>query len=132
MNIDLEQQFSIEKFEAGQIDPEHFGHAAHVYVAWLYVNRYGADAALPRFDSALRRLTERLGVPDKYHATITGFLLTLIAQRVGDNDTWSEFRTNNADLILDCRSVLSIYYSDSCLNSSAARRQFLQPDCRTA
>ena len=131
MNFKLEQQFSIEKFEAGQIDPEHFDHAAHVYVAWLYVNRYGADAGLPRFDRALRRLTERLGVPDKYHATITGFLLTLIAQRVADNDTWSEFRTNNADLIVDCRSVLSSYYSDSCLNSLSARRQFVQPDCRT-
>lgn len=130
MNIDLEQRFSIEQFEVGRINPEHFDHAAHVYVAWLYINRFGADAALPRFDRALRRLTERLGVPDKYHATITGFLLTLIAQRIDDKETWSEFRANNADLIVDCRSVLSSYYSDSRLNSLAARRQFVQPDCR--
>ena len=75
LSVNIERQFSIEQFEASEIDPEQFGHAAHVYLAWLYINQYGADTALTRFDAALRRLTDRLGVPQKYNATITGFLL---------------------------------------------------------
>lgn len=131
MTIDIERQFSIEQFEAGEIDPAEFGHAAHVYVAWLYVNRYGAEIALPRFDAALRRLTERLGVPEKYNATITGFLLTLIAERVDNQETWRAFRAGNADLFGDYRSLLASYYSEARLNSSEARQYFVDPDYPT-
>ena len=128
MNLDIEKHFSIEQFEAGQIDPELFSHAAHVYVAWLYINRFGADAALPRYDAALRRLTERLGVPEKYNATITGFLLTLIAERIDISETWPVFCKKNVDLIVDCRSLLASCYSEARLNSPEARQQFVQPD----
>ena len=128
MTIDIENQFSIEQFESGEIDAEHFGHAAHVYVAWLYVNQFGLEAALPQFDAALRRLTESLGVPEKYHATITGFLLTLIAKRIDSQENWRAFCARNEDLLGDSRSLLSIYYSDARLNSVEARRQFVQPD----
>lgn len=126
--MDIEEQFSIARFEAGEINAEHFGHAAHVYMAWLYVRQYGAEDALPRFDTALRRLTETLSVPEKYHATITGFLLTLIAERIGSQESWSTFCASNADLLGDSRSLLAEHYGDARLNSLAARRQFIQPD----
>ena len=128
MTFDIEKQFSIEQFESGEIDAAGFGHAAHVYVAWLYVKQTGPEAALPRFDAALRRLTERLGRPEKYHATITGFLLRLIAERAGNSENWHTFCEENADLLGDCRSLLAGYYSDARISSPAARRQFLKPD----
>ena len=128
MTSDIERQFSIHQFEAGKIDPARFGHAAHVYVAWLYVNRYGAETALPRFEAALRRLTEALGVPEKFNATITGFLLTLIAERSKGQEDWQTFSDRNVDLLNDCRSLLASYYSETRLNSAEARQQFLPPD----
>lgn len=128
MTIDIERRFSIEQFEAGEIDAEQFNHLAHVYVAWLYVNRFGPDTALPRFDAALRRLTERLGVPEKYHATITGFLLTLIAERINNQENWRSFCAGNHDLLGNSRSLLASYYSEARLNSSEARRNFVLPD----
>ena len=128
MTTAIEQQFSIEQFEAGEIDAEQFSHAAHAYVAWLYVNQYGETAALPRFDAALRRLTESLGVPEKYHATITGFLLTLIADRIDNRESWPAFCARNTDLLNDSRTLLANYYSESRLNSVEARRHFLEPD----
>lgn len=132
MSNDIERQFSIEQFEDGEIDAEQFNHAAHVYVAWLYVNQFGANDALPRFGAALRRLTERLGVPEKYHATITGFLLTLIAERIDDEESWRSFCARNHDLFDNSRSLLASYYSPARLNSAKARRQFVLPDKPTA
>ena len=35
---------TIDRFESGAIDPAVFDHEAHIYVAWLYVQRFGAAA----------------------------------------------------------------------------------------
>lgn len=128
MNSVLEPRLSIEQFEAGDVDAERFDHEAHVYIAWLYVQAFDLADAVARFDCALRRLTARLGVPGKYHATITWLFLVLINERAAQNETWGEFRTRNNDLIRDSKTTLQRYYSDTLLFSDEARQHFLLPD----
>jgi len=91
-------QFTIERFEAGDIDPARFDHEAHIYVGWLYINAYSRNDAIARFDAALRRLTEKIGAADKYNAMITWLFLLLIAERAQKGEDWLAFRTRNADL----------------------------------
>ena len=119
---------TIEQFESGSIDPEIFDHEAHVYVGWLYVQQYDLADAMARFDSALRRLTRKLGVPGKYHATITWIFLLLIAERSRAGEGWQTFKTRNRDLIDESKSALGRYYSEELLFSEAAREQFVLPD----
>jgi len=119
---------TITDFEAGRVDPEFFDHEAHVYVAWLYVRRFPLAEAISRFDGALRRLTDGLGVPGKYHATITWMFLVLIAERCHDGEDWPAFRARNADLVASGRTALGRYYTDTRLFSDLARRQFILPD----
>jgi hypothetical protein len=38
--------FTIDAFERGEIDPEAFDHEAHVYMAWLYLERFALPAGL--------------------------------------------------------------------------------------
>jgi hypothetical protein len=120
---------SIEAFEAGAIDAGAFDHEAHVYVAWLYLERYALAKAIGRFTSALRRLTQQLGVPDKYHETISWFFLLVIAERrearPGD---WAAFRQANEDLFGTASGILRRYYSDAVLFSERARCRFVLPD----
>ena len=94
MNAVLKPDFSIDAFELGEIDPDAFDHQAHVYVAWLYLERFPLPVALEKFDAALRRLTVKLGIPGKYHATITWFYLLLIGERRADEPgaDWFRFR----------------------------------------
>lgn len=125
----LEQQLTIEQFESGQVDADHFDHEAHVYVAWLFVTSFELPDAIARFDSGLRRLTAALGVPAKYHATITWFFLLLIAERSRENERWRAFKSRNTDLVSDSKATLSRYYSETLLFSDIARRQFVLPDC---
>jgi len=124
----LEPGLGIEQFEAGDVDAERFDHEAHVYMAWLYVQAFDLADAVARFDCALRRLTERLGVPGKYHATITWLFLVLINERATREETWEEFRTRNMALIRDSKTTLQRYYSDALLFSDAARQHFVLPD----
>lgn len=123
-NADL----TIEQFEAGRIDPEHFNHEAHVYMGWLYLQAYEQSEAIARFDNALKRLTLGLGVPGKYHATITWAFLLLINERRRDDEAWQSFCSRNRDLIDDSKASLGRYYSDERLFSNTARSRFVLPD----
>ncbi len=128
MSAALEPRLSIEQFEAGDVDAERFDHEAHVYVGWLYVQAFDLADAVARFDCALRRLTAHLGVPGKYHATITWLFLVLINERATRDETWEEFRSRNESLIRDSKATMRRYYSDTLLFSDAARRHFVLPD----
>lgn len=120
----------IRDFEAGSITPGGFDHETHVRVAWEYLERFDVPETLARYSAALTRLTEQLGIPDKYHATITGFLILLIAERreTRPGDDWPRFRTANPDLFRGVRRLMRQHYAAARLDSPLARRQFLLPD----
>jgi len=128
MTTGLEESYSIDRFENGEVDPESFNHEAHVYMGWLYVRAFGLTDAISRFDGALRRLTSLLGVPEKYHATITWLFLMLIEERSGQDESWQSFRARNTDLINDSKATLERYYSETRLFSKRAREHFTLPD----
>ncbi len=120
----------LARFEAGDVSPEQFDHEAHVRVAWLMLGETDLDDCLRRYPRALRRITERLGVPEKFHATLTGFLLLLIAERRANlpDAGWLAFRAANPDLLTASGDLLRRHYSPDRLASALARRQFLAPD----
>lgn len=102
MNSGSHTEYTIERFEAGDIDPARFDHEAHIYVGWLYMSRYDRADAIARFDAALRRLTEKIGAAGKYNAMITWLFLLLIDERAKEGENWSTFRARNSDLIEGC------------------------------
>lgn len=120
----------IARFEKQIIPEGGFDHRAHVRTAWCYLHAAEPFQASARFVSALRRLTKALGAADKYHATITGFFLWLISERIANNpgEDWEQFERNNPDLFEQPKALLAAHYSDRRLNSALARRQFLLPD----
>ena len=121
---------TIEAFETGQIDVECFDHEAHVYLAWLYLERMPVMGALQRYSRGLRRLTRQLGIPGKYHETITCFYLFMIAERRdGSAADWAHFKRRNDDLFARGeKSVLYKFYSREALASERARNTFVLPD----
>ena len=121
---------TIAAFESGRLDAESFDHEAHVYLAWLYLERFPVIAALQRYAQGLRALTEKLGIPGKYHETITCFYLLKIAERRDESPgDWSAFRKRNADLLARGESsVLHRFYSRETLASERARNAFILPD----
>jgi len=123
-------ELSIDDLEQSRIEGGSFDHEAHVYLAWLYLDRYPVTEAIDRFTSALKRLTAKLGVPGKYHETISWFYMLIIAQRrVGNaGNDWPNFLEKNPDLLSRDANVLNRYYSKETLATDAARRSFVLPD----
>jgi len=130
MNAINEPEVSIAALEAGDIDPQRFDHEAHVYAGWLYLRQFPLAVAIAKFTAALQRLTAKLGVPEKYHETVSWFFLLLIAERraLSMTDSWSDFRCDNDDLFCRDNSILSRYYSDELVDSELARHCFVLPD----
>lgn len=120
---------TLDAFERGAVDAESFDHEAHVYVGWLYLRQYPLLEAIRRYCEALRRLTAKLGVPGKYHETITWFFLVQIDGRcrLQDGNDWFDFRRRNPDLFR-AGPLLAHYYSPELLGSEAAKQHFLLPD----
>lgn len=131
MNAAATPQFSIESFEAGTIDIDEFDHAAHVYIAWLYLGKFALHEAISRFTDAIRRITRQHGVPGKYHETVTWFFMFLIAERRNGLQAkdWFSFERNNEDLFArGSDNILNNYYSSDVLGSVRARQSFVLPD----
>ncbi|MDX1516054.1 MAG: hypothetical protein R3288_04395 [Woeseiaceae bacterium] len=130
MNESFRRLLTLERFERADFDAALFDHEAHVYVAWLYLQSGTVADALARMSAALQRIAGALGVPDKYHATVTWFYLLLIAERHAQapQQDWAAFRQANRDLFDRENSVLNRYYSAETLASDDARRRFVLPD----
>lgn len=144
----------IARFEAAEIDAAYFHHRDHLHVAWLYLERLPALAAIERFSAGLRRLAAANGKPGLYHETITWAFLLLIQERrerfgcrreAADDSaaaaaaaagaaadqrgaSWEEFAAANPDLLTWRPSILAAYYRDETLGSDLARRTFVMPD----
>lgn len=121
---------AIERFEQGRIDVATFDHAAHVRLAWSYLQSMDQYEASRRFSAALQRLTRRIGASDKFHATVSGFFVFLIAERIARDPgaDWRRFRRVNADLLAGAGPLLAAHYSPQRLQSDAAKSLFLLPD----
>jgi hypothetical protein len=121
---------TVEQFETGDIDPETFGHEAHIYVAWSYLQQADLLEAIGRYRAALQRLTRRLDVEAKYHETVTWFYLVAIAERLAADpgQAWPAFRQANPELFERGSGWLRRYYSADRLGSAQARRTFVLPD----
>jgi len=130
MNAAAAPSVTIAALEDGTLEAQAFDHEAHVYLGWLYLEEMPLLDAIDQFSSALQRLTAKLGVPAKYHATITWFFMLLIAERRARTrgDDWFSFRRCNSDLFGRRPGIIGRYYSSELLASDYARQSFVLPD----
>jgi len=121
----------IDTFERCAIDPERFKHADHMRLAWSYLRQMPLPEALIKMRDGLKRLTEFLGKPDRYHETVTFAYVMLIQERMASGEeaqTWDTFLGSNQDLLASGQSILDQFYSSEKLSSPLARRTFVWPD----
>ena len=117
-------------FEAGTFDPKIFSHEMHIHVGWIYVCRFPAGDAMTRFAEKLKSWATALGIPGKYHETITWFFMLLISERQSRQraGSFEEFIAVNGDLIGKNPAILDRYYKLETLKSVHARKHYVMPD----
>lgn len=116
----------LERFEAGRLD--RFGHREHVRMAFAYVRRDGADAAVEAARRGIRAMAERAGAPGKYHETLTVAWVRAVAHfaRAEPDASFEELLARRPQLLRG--DLLAHHYSDAVLFSAAARAGWVDPD----
>lgn len=107
-----------------------FDHRGHVRVAWLLLRRYPLAEAIALTCAGIARLATHLGVPGKYHRTVSEVLVRLMAHGGATRPdlTWEGFLQANQALLMDAKGQLARHYSAHRLASAEARENFLPPD----
>ena len=121
----------LEAFEGCSLPEEQWTHAAHVRMAWLYLQRMPLSEAIPVVRDGIKRYNASLKKLLAYHETITQVFLQLISRRIqhsGGHQSFADFCNENPDLLDRNMNALLIYYRKETLFSQAARDGFVEPD----
>jgi hypothetical protein len=123
----------LQALESCTLPESHFGHAAHVRAAYLYLRQADFVGALERIRRAIRNYATHHGKPDRYHETMTVAYLALIQQHIcerGPSDGWESFTRDNSELLDP--NLLTRFYSREQIESAMARKIFLLPRSTSA
>jgi phosphinothricin acetyltransferase len=122
----------LSAFEDCTIPKEEWTHAAHVRMAWLYLEAHGLEGAMPLVRGGIQRYNRSLGNTTGYHDTITRFFVQLTAHRrlCTPEPTWAAFAARHPDLVERSGTLLGRHYSRAALASPAAIDGWAEPDLR--
>ena len=126
----FENDALIDAFETCTLPKGALDHAAHVRVAWIYLQDLPLVRALERFAVNLKRYAAFVKADGLYHETVTWTYMFLINERMerAPGASWEEFAAANPDLFGDHKELLGGYYKEETLHSDLARRTFVMPD----
>lgn len=122
------------RFQAADIPRRAWTHQAHLWIGAWHVHRFGAEEALLRLRTGIRRLNEANGVANTaeggYHETITAAYVRLLASALAQDGARSFEVRVGAVLAgpLGDKAALARHYSPELLMSSRARAGWVAPD----
>ena len=122
----------LQRFEAGSFPLKDWHHRAHLKLAYLYLVRYGFDAAAAKLRNGIRAYNNANHIQDTattgYHETITIFWLHMVAatvQQYGQMATADEFVNFHPQL---SQKIHRLFYSAALFMSPLAKQTFVPPD----
>lgn len=118
----------LSALEAGRVDPAAFTHEDHVRAAHALLSGTEFFEAAHRYASALRRLTDKAGAPEKFNATITFGFLSMMAEAMQDRPEGEDADAFLAALPRFRAARLDARWSPERLSQPAARSIRLLPD----
>ena len=125
----MNHQMLRDRFEAGTLKLGELSHADHVRLAWLYLAEQEIPETMIKMREGLKRFTQKHGVPEKYHETVTFAYVALIARRMRANTgDWEDFVRINPELFQPWTTLIGRYYQNETLASTNAKQHFVLPD----
>lgn len=130
---DAEAATLVRRFEAGELQPSEFKHAAHLTVALWHVSRLPPGEALDAVRRSILNFLGRHSIdPSVYHETMTVFWVRRVAafaRSAGGPLPFFELANALAAECSDPRLVFD-YFSKLLIDSGEARGRWVEPDLR--
>jgi hypothetical protein len=120
----------LEAFLTCRLPREAFNHRNHLRLAWIHLQRFPLDEAIELTCAAIAHYAAHLGVPHRYHRTMTQALIRLMAHAGAAQASLSfeDFLARAPAFSGDCRALVARHYSPDRLAHPDARVRFLPPD----
>ncbi|RYZ43337.1 MAG: hypothetical protein EOO71_04025 [Myxococcaceae bacterium] len=124
----MDDKTFLERFSRGEL--RELPHLDHVRVVYLHTREAGRDTAIERTRAGLKLLTSQLGVPEKFHETVTVAWARLVGERteVEPCRDFTSFLDHHPRFRR--KDLLDDHYSREVLFSAEARVRFVEPDLR--
>ena len=119
-----------ELFESYQLKPGMFSHEAHLRLAYIHIQKYGARQAEINMCDQIKGFAESLGVYDKFNKTVTVAAVKVMSHFMqkatsrGFQGLMKEFPS----LLLDFKGILNKHYSYNVFGDKKAKKTFQEPD----
>jgi hypothetical protein len=106
-----------------------FRHREHIHLAYLAVQRHGADQAAEVVSGWIRHLAAYQRAPQKFNATVTRAWTQIVAHHMAAAAPGADFASfaDRHAALLDKR-LLTRHYTARVLASTAARTGWVEPD----
>ncbi|MBC8031126.1 MAG: hypothetical protein H7Z16_13510 [Pyrinomonadaceae bacterium] len=123
----------VKGFESCTTAKEEFKHRNHLTVAVWYLSHSTPEEALHKMRSGLFRFLDHHGVGRaKYHETLTTFWIKLVQNALDQMDAQTSL-VEIANAVLERLAdpaVVFQYFSEGCLNSETAKKNWVEPDLK--
>jgi hypothetical protein len=129
-STELSDEVFLTQFESQILPKECFNHIGHLRLAYLYLQKLELPQAIDKTSQGIIDYADSLGVKDKFHATITYAIVSLMFVRQSESPTpnWQAFIELNEDMATQCMPLLETYFSSDLLMSEKAKNQRVAPD----
>lgn len=128
-SADTEVQQLVDAFEAGDIAPSQFDHAAHIATGLSYLSAMSLADATMQMRESLLRFTAHHGI-NVYHETITTFWMRLLHHLAHgpyrEVPLW--LRINLIVKRWEHVEAVEAHYSHALISSKLAREKWVPPD----
>jgi len=119
-----------KKFEGRGLDPSLLNHEAHLRLAWIHINAYGIDVALPNVQSQIKGFVKHIGAENKYNTTLTVAAIRAVYHfmQKSESNNFRNFIEEFPRLKNNFKNLIDAHYGFDIFNSEKAKHQFLEPD----
>ncbi|BDX07201.1 hypothetical protein [Planctobacterium marinum] len=130
LNLSPQETLFITQLEDCTLPAEQFDHVGHLKLAFLQLQRFEQEVAMQRILDGIKRYATSLGAAQKYHKTLSWFMVKEIAWRMTEQAciNWSDFLAANSDLLENSQKLVHRHYSESLLATDWARVNIAEPD----
>jgi hypothetical protein len=120
-----------KSFEHCAFPQDHFRHADHVRLAWIYLRQHAYEIAEERMRRSIYQFACHVGVRHKYHETMTIAWLRLVNAAFQVSSRMTSFRDFvSAHAWLLSKDAILEFYSRDRLLSETARTSWVEPDTK--
>lgn len=129
-HIQLSDQEFEEQFETITLAPRLFTHEAHIRLAYIHIQKYGAPQAEENMCIQIKRFATHFGDTEKFNKTVTIAAVKAVYHflQKSTSNTFSDFIKEFPQLITKFKDLLSAHYGFNVFADPKAKKEFVDPD----